>query len=278
MASFAPMKLFSAPGFFGRRFCCWLGLALVLTMSGLQAADGPVRREWTVGGVTREGLVYVPSTATTQATPVIFAFHGHGGTMRNAARSFPLHTLWVEAIVVYLQGLPTPGQLTDPEGKRAGWQGRIGAQGDRDLKFFDEVLAGLRREYRVDERRIYATGHSNGGGFTYLLWAARGDVFAAMAPSAAVITADASKLKPKPVMHIAGEKDELVKFAWQETMIAKLKKLNQVGAGEPWDKLCTVFPSSIGAPLVTMIHPGTHAYPSAAPALIVKFFQQHAKP
>ncbi|MEI9864297.1 MAG: hypothetical protein WDN00_07025 [Limisphaerales bacterium] len=45
------------------------------------------------------------------------------------------------------------------------------------MKFFDAVLARLKQDYKVDAKRIYCTGHSNGGGFTYLLWLARGDVF-----------------------------------------------------------------------------------------------------
>ena len=84
-----------------------------------------------------------------------------------------------------MQGLNTPGALTDTEGKKPGWQKTFGDQDDRDLKFFDAVLATLKKDYKVDEKRIYATGHSNGGGFTYLLWAARGEVFAAVAPCAA---------------------------------------------------------------------------------------------
>src|SRR2546425_1084654 len=147
----------------------------------VQAADNLTRREWKVNGVVREGLIYVPAQARTNATPVVFAFHGHGGSMRNAARSFGYHALWPEAIVVYLQGLNTPGRLTDPDGKKPGWQSGIGDQGDRDLEFFDTVLASLQREARVDDERIYATGHSNGGSFTYLLWAARGERFAAFA-------------------------------------------------------------------------------------------------
>jgi polyhydroxybutyrate depolymerase len=127
-------------------------------------------------------------------------------------------------------------------------------------------------------RRIYSTGHSNGGGFTYLLWASRGDVFAAMAPSAAMARVGQGSLKPKPVLHVAGEKDELVKFAWQEQTSAELKKLNQCGEGRACDALCTLYPSPLGTPVVTMIHPGTHAFPKAAPAMIVKFFKEHAKP
>ena len=71
---------------------------------------------------SREALISVPEKAKTEPTPVVFGFHGHGGSMKNAARSFRYQELWPEAIVVYMQGLKTPGQLTDPEGLRAGRQ------------------------------------------------------------------------------------------------------------------------------------------------------------
>ncbi len=248
-----------------------------VTVAELPAADTLTRREWKVDGVLREALVYIPPKAKTEATPVVFAFHGHGGSMNHAARMFGYHTLWPEAMVVYMQGLNTPGKLTDPEGKKPGWQHGLGDQGDRDLKFFDAVLADLKAEYRVDEKRLYATGHSNGGGFTYLLWAARGDRFAAMAPSAAAAR-NLARLKPKPVLHVAGENDPLVKFAWQEQTMNALRKLNECGAGKPWAKDCTIYESRVGVPVVTFIHPGTHKFPEAAPAIIVKFFKQHARP
>jgi hypothetical protein len=56
----------------------------------------------------------------------------HGGSMLNAARTLGYHTRWPEAIVVYMQGLNTPGRLTDPEGRQPGWQHAVGDQGDRD--------------------------------------------------------------------------------------------------------------------------------------------------
>ncbi|MBI5769184.1 MAG: esterase [Verrucomicrobia bacterium] len=210
----------------------------------------------------------------------MFAFHGHGGNMRNPARTWAYHQLWPEAIVVYPQGLNTPGRLTDPEGKKPGWQHGPGAEGDRDLKFFDAMLASLRKEFRVDDRRIYSTGHSNGGGFTYLLWAERGDQFAAMAPTASAAAQSLARLKPKPVWHLAGRKDPLVKFEWQEQTIAALRKLNQCGeasaaAGQP----LTTYLSKIGTPVVTYIHDGGHEFPAAkACPLIVAFFKQHPKP
>ena len=253
-------------------------LLLVGPILSARAAVAPTRQEWTVDGVVREALVYAAPRAKTEASPVVFAFHGHGGTMNNAARTFAYQTLWPEAVVVYPQGLNTPGRLTDPEGKKAGWQGRVGDQGDRDLKFFDAVLAGLEHDYRVNAKRIYATGHSNGGGFTYLLWAERGGHFAAVAPCAAAAGGVLGRLRPKPVFHLAGENDPLVKFAWQKETIDALRKLNQCGEGQPGEKWCTLYPSKIGAPVVTFIHPGGHQFPVEAAATIVKFFQEHPKP
>jgi polyhydroxybutyrate depolymerase len=241
------------------------------------------RREWTVGETAREALLHVPKTAKDELAPVVFAFHGHGGTMQRAAVMFHYHDVWPEAIVVYMQGLNTPGRLTDPEGKKPGWQNVPGAQDDRDLKFFDAVLASLKADYKVDDSRIYATGHSNGGGFTYLLWRTRGDVLAAVAPSAASGPgAEWAKrladLKPKPVLHLAGEKDALVKYEWQQATMESLRKLNGCEpTGKEWAKWCTLYPSKTDTPVITLIHPGAHNFPPEAPELFVKFFKEHAK-
>lgn len=251
-------------------------LVLLLAAGNSAAADSPTRMEWKVDGIIREALVYAPVAAKTTPCPVVFAFHGHGGTMQHAARKFAYHKLWPEAIAVYMQGLNTPGTLTDPEGKRSGWQKTFGDQNDRDLKFFDAVLATLKKDYRVDARRVYATGHSNGGGFTYLLWAARGGVLAAVAPCAAAARPDFRQhMKPKPVFHMAGENDPLVRFAWQQRTIDAVRKLNGCGEGEPWGEHCTLYPSKGGTPVVTYIHPGGHELPNDVPSAIVKFFKQH---
>jgi polyhydroxybutyrate depolymerase len=262
-----------------------LGAMVVLGWGGVRGAiaePGLVTREWKIEGVARQGLLHVPAKAKTEAVPVVFVFHGHGGTMGQAARSFGVHTLWSEAIVVYLQGLPTVGALTDPEGKRPGWQKTAGDYGDRDLKFFDAVLATLQKENRVDARRIFSTGHSNGGGFTYLLWAERGPVFAAVAPSAAVPGAAwYQKLTPKPALHVAGTTDELVKYAWQDRTMTAVRKLNGCAAeGVAWAKsgpiTGTLYPSKTGTPFVSLIYPGSHKFPAEAPALIVRFFKEQA--
>ncbi len=285
-------------------FVSFLLLAFFCQFTPLNGAE-LVRRAWKIDGVEREALLHLPQTP--KGAPVVFGFHGHGGSMRNGARMFHIETLWPEAVVVYMQGVPTPGHITDFEGKLNGWQKTVGDQNDRDLKFFDAVLATLKKEYNVDSKRVYATGHSNGGAFSYLLWEARGDQFAGFAPSACAFVSlldnaerraallktlnaeDRAKYEPvlkkrpdrdvklssKPVLHIAGTNDPLVKFAWQLPTIAGVRQLNQCGKGIPWplDKSCTLYPSEVKADVVTYIHSGTHKYPEEAPEIIVKFFK-----
>jgi polyhydroxybutyrate depolymerase len=256
-----------------------LGLIFLWGIGRLFGAENLEHRTWVVGGVTREALVSIPANARQGgAVPVVFAFHGHGGTMRQASRSFPIHELWPGAIVVYPQGLPTPSPLVDREGKRPGWQPVAGAEGDRDLKFFDAMLAGLRNDYRIDGTRIYATGHSNGGSFTYLLWAERGDVFAAFAPSSALLGRGFGQPGPRPVLHIGSPQDPLVKFAWQEKMIDAVLRLNGCGPRRPAANGYLSYPSAKGAEVATYLHGGGHRFPAEATALIVKFFQAHARP
>lgn len=260
--------------FLGVVLAAW---ACVLTLRGAPG-DGLERREWTVDGVTREALVHIPDGLKEgDVAPVVFGWHGHGGSMRNAARSFRIHQLWPEAIVVYPQGLPTRGMLTDPEGKKSGWQVMAGMNDDRDLKFFDAMLADLRAGKHVDEKRIYSTGHSNGGAFTYLLWAERGDAFAAFAPSAALLAKGFASAKPKSVLHIGSPKDGLVKFAWQARMLDRVLALNGCGSRKPEAPGYENYPSPTGADTATFLHDGGHAYPSEAPALIVAFFKAHPR-
>jgi polyhydroxybutyrate depolymerase len=257
-------------------------LGCLALVSVTAAADPPLaEKEWKIGDVARKALVYAPPAATTTETPVVFAFHGHGGTMKNAAEKWAYHKLWPEALVVYMQGLPTAGK-TDPEGKLPGWQKTTGDMEDRDLKFFDEVLATLERDYKLDKKRIYVTGHSNGGAFTYLLWAARGDKLAAVGPSAAAPGRSFRDLKPLPALHVAGEKDEIVSFEIQKKTMELVRKLNGCDAqGESWASagslVGTRYPSKTGTPFVSVIYPGTHKFPDEAPGLIVKFFKEHSR-
>ncbi len=241
-------------------------------LPSLRAENALTPKQWTVDGVTRDALVSIPASATTQPAPVLFVFHGHGGTPQNMI-SGKYHKLWPEAIVVYPEGLKTTIPFYDPQGLKTGWQAGPGFNDDRDLKFFDTMLAGLRKDCRVDDKRIYVTGHSNGGGFAYALWAERGPVLAAVAPSASAALLVMQQLTPKPAFIVGGTNDQIVKFPLQQTSIDAVLKLNQCGAGQPAGPNTTIYPSQNGNPFVTYIYPGGHTPPPEVTPMIVKFFR-----
>jgi polyhydroxybutyrate depolymerase len=255
--------------------CLCITAILGVAVGNAQAPiPGLTTQTWVVDGVTRSALVTAPKTAAGKA-PLVLVFHGHGGSSANAARTFRTHELWPDAVVIYPQGFPTVGAVTDPEGRLPGWQQKAGDNGDRDLHLVDAMLAWALDHYAIDRTRVFAAGHSNGGSMVYLLWSARGDRFAAFAPSSSVFRLDAmAGAKPKPVFIVSGRADPLVPFAAQQLSLRGVLRLNQAAAdAQPWSGDAQMHRSSIGADVVAYIHPGGHPMPEDAGALIVKFFK-----
>jgi polyhydroxybutyrate depolymerase len=256
-------------------------LPIALLLTGAAGAQ-PAPTVWTVDGIRREAIVIPPAKPAGGPAPVLFVFHGHGGTMRNVARK-GFQAAWPEAIVVCPQGLPTVTGL-DPEGRLPGWQLRLGADGDRDLKFFDAMLATLREKFNADPRRVFVTGHSNGGRFTYLLAATRREQLAAVAPSSCPAAGlGVAEPRPLPVLHLAGKTDRVVPYDAQARTMDGIRRLNGCAPeGKPWasagDLTGTIYSCQSGAPFVSLIHPGGHLYPNEAVALIVRFFQEAKTP
>jgi polyhydroxybutyrate depolymerase len=230
-------------------------------------------KQWTIGGTKRTALVYAPKMVPPAGAPLVLVFHGHGGTAANMTRAMPIHMEMPEAVVIYPQGLAAPGTVVDREGKAAGWQNAPGALNDRDLRFVDSLLTWAKATYKVDAKRIYATGHSNGGWFTYVLWAARPNDFAAFAPASAVFGKMADGAKPKPALIIAGENDRLVPYTLQRRTINAVVQLNGAATkGEPWFGGADMHKSDIAA-VATYVHPGAHPLPKNAAAVVAKFFR-----
>ena len=242
-----------------------IGLLLIV---GVRNAAAEVMR-WQVDGVTREAIVHAPASPAPEGAPLVLAFHGFGDNMRNFQYT-NVHVAWPDAVVVYFEGLVRRRGLL-------GWQVERGENGDRDLRLVDVALRSLRETYRIDDDRIYATGYSNGGMFTYLLWAERPDVFAAYAPVAARLRASVRPAQPRPVLHVAGERDRVVSFADQEAAIAIAIEVNGVDASTTCGPGCTFYGAGTSAPVITWIHPGAHIYPRGTSELIVSFFREQSR-
>ena len=245
-----------------------VALVGLLLIPGSRDAAAQVMR-WQVDGETREAIVYAPASPAGERAPLVLSFHGYGDNMQNFQYT-NVHVAWPEAIVVYFQGLERRRGLL-------GWQVERGGGGDRDLRLVDVALASLRETYSVDDDRIYATGYSNGGMFTYLLWAERPGVFAAYAPVAARLRPSVRPEQPRPVFHVAGERDRVVSFSDQEAAIAVAIETNGVEATTRCGAGCTVYGAGTAAPVMTWIHAGAHVYPRGTSERIVSFFRGHSR-
>ena len=237
----------------------------------------PIREVVTldVDGVSRKAIVILPQSRS--KAPLVFAFHGHGGNMTYSERKFGIEKLWPEAAVVYMQGIPTVTP-NDPKGARNGWQVRSTTDGQRDLKFFDKVLAWVKKKQPIDDARVYSMGHSNGAAFTYLLWSTHPGLFAAIAPVAGGFPV-ADKPTPIPVLHIAGRNDPIVKYENQVRTVSRMRAFNGCEEnGKAWTvKGAEIWNSPKGAPVIFYSHDGRHEVPANAMKMIVKFFQDYPK-
>jgi polyhydroxybutyrate depolymerase len=247
-----------------------IGVIGLLLMLGAGQASAEIM-QWQIEGESRSAIVYAPATAGEgEPVPVVLSFHGSGDNMVNFQYT-DVHVAWPEAIVVYFQGLPDSGGL-------ARWQAGRGANNDRDLKLVDAALASLREIYTVDDDRIYATGFSNGGMFTYLLWAERPGVFAAYAPVAGRLRPSVEPTQPRPIFHVAGRQDRQVDFSDQQAAIGFAADLNGVAAtSTACGDGCTLFGSETATPVMSWIHPGGHVYPRDTSERIVSFFRDHRR-
>ena len=229
-----------------------------------------------VAGVRRTAVLVVPSDATKTA-PLVFAFHGHGGSGAVFDRKFEIEQLWPAAIVVYPDGLTGHKGRTDPEGKKSGWQTAVGEDGDRDLAFYDVMLTSLKSKLHVDPNRLYVVGHSNGSAFTSLLLNQRGSAIAATANSSSQPTAAQLDSDPVRSMFMSmGTHDPIVPYANQRKAIPIAEnKLGIDPAKTTTRGYLRIEHGRGNLELDTYVHPGGHPTPAGVPRLIVEFFRRH---
>ena len=229
-----------------------------------------------IDGVDRSALIYPNKTpAPKSGSPLILGFHGYGGRAEFVARRWGLSALWPEAVVIYLQGLPT-SIAREPGADRPGWQIAPGAQNDRDVRFVDTVIEQAQKQYRIDPDRIYVIGHSNGARFANVLWKTRGAKFAAFCSASAqggLMIRDAA---PRSIFAIAGEKDNIVRYDGQVMgievyrMVLKTDSSKAVARG-----YMKTEPGINGTELATYLHPGGHEFPQEALPMVIEFFKRH---
>lgn len=170
-------------------------------------------RSLAVSGLTRSYVVHVPPSLDPQKpAPVVLALHGATMTGPLMAWFSGLNAKADEAgfIVVYPNGTGRRSSYFWSAGHCCGEAAQNNVD---DVAFVRAVLDDLATVYRIDSRRVFATGISNGAMMAYRLAAEISDRIAAVAPVAGTMACgECRPTRPVPVLHIHGTEDEYVPF------------------------------------------------------------------
>jgi polyhydroxybutyrate depolymerase len=259
--------------------CLLLMLMTPIPIVNSKTRPPAVSEAFVVEHQKREALIYRSLTPSPMSgAPLVFVFHGHGGSAKRTSKVFDIPSLWPEAVVVYMQGLSGVGNKGDPEGKKTGWQVAPGWENDRDVSFFDKALARIQEKYKTDPNRVYVFGYSHGGVFVFLLWKTRGDKIAALCSGGAKTTRLLQGVLPKPVFIVAGRADPHVPWSDESAMLQHIRNILGVHTSKAEVRgYARAEPGIRNTELVTYIHPGGHEFPKEALPMIVEFFKRHVK-
>jgi polyhydroxybutyrate depolymerase len=83
-----------------------------------------------------------------------------------------------------------------------------------DVKFISELIDELIATYKINPKKVYVTGHSNGGMMSYRLACQLADKIAAVAPNGCtmMVAQDCVPSRPVPVLHMHSVLDENVPY------------------------------------------------------------------
>jgi polyhydroxybutyrate depolymerase len=177
-------------------------------------APGDHTRRLTVGDLKRTYIVHVPKSHDgSQATPVVLAFHGGGSNPQQMIRFCGLNDTADKHgfIAAYPSGTGRLDKvLTFNGGNCCGYA--MTNQMD-DVAFTKALLDDLAKVVKLDAKRVYATGMSNGAIMSYRIASELSDQIAAIAPVGGPMgTQTCSPQRPVPVIHFHGMNDEFAPF------------------------------------------------------------------
>jgi polyhydroxybutyrate depolymerase len=165
-------------------------------------------------GRARTYLVHLPASYSKDKTwPLVLVFHGGGGNGEQMAKmtGFSGKADQEGFIAVYPNGtgLWQNRFLTWNAGNCCAWayENRID-----DVGFIRALIGQLKKDYAVDDRRVYATGISNGGMMSYRLACGLSDLLAAIGPVAGAQNIDCKPAHPVSVIILHGTADQHVLY------------------------------------------------------------------
>jgi len=157
-----------------------------------------------------------------KAYPLVLVLHGWGGTSEHVERYYQLDPLVEERgfLVAYPEGTEETHWKHFWGGHRRFWNATdaccnfYGATVD-DVAYLDAVIDDVSAHYRVDAKRVFVMGLSNGGYMSHRYACDRAGRVAAIVSQAGAMWADAARCKPAEpvaVLQIHGTDDQLVPY------------------------------------------------------------------
>jgi polyhydroxybutyrate depolymerase len=161
----------------------------------------------TVDGLTRTySLNLPPNYYDASDFSLVIAMHGGGGD----AEQFENTSLLTEKanaakfIIVYPEGVKSTGLLGARTWNAGGCCDYARDNNINDVKYISQLIDLLTSTYKINPKKVYATGHSNGGMLSYRLACEIPTKIAAIATSSCsmVVTQPCNPTRAVPVMHI----------------------------------------------------------------------------
>lgn len=167
-----------------------------------------------VDGIQRKYILYVPNSYNESTpTPLLFNFHGFTITAEMQMNNISDMRSIAESenfILVYPQGSLLLGVTHWNVGA---WTS--GSTSD-DVGFIKDLIKKLSTEFNINQNRIYACGHSNGGSFCYELACKLSDRIAAIGAVSATMTDftnnSCNPSRPISIVSIHGTNDNIVPY------------------------------------------------------------------
>jgi polyhydroxybutyrate depolymerase len=194
-----------------RRPTALIAFAVCLLFAGFAGAEeGLSRHRLTHDGLERTYLRYVPPSVQRADGPaqLVVVLHGGGGAARSIMRHTRFNRLAADSGFIALY----------PDGLNRHWNdGRVKYQGVDDVGFITEAIKQTAADTgRIDNRRIFVAGMSNGGFMSQRLACEQAGLFAGMAVVTAQFTeellASCNPSRPLPALYINGTEDLLVPY------------------------------------------------------------------
>ncbi len=97
--------------------------------------------------------------------------------------------------------------------------------GDKDTKWVTEIIAQMAKDYDIDTKRVYMSGFSMGGMFSYHSMGKIADKIAAFAPCSGYLMGGAgTAMRPVPIFHTHGTTDDVVGYNNLENNLGSYRK------------------------------------------------------